>query len=216
MKVRYLCWLLLLLPFCAQAQSQRLDWGIQVGTEWMQLRGLAAFPPGRTGQLKDFRSASHLLPSVGLHTRFSLHDRFALRAGLRFLPQDYAMYFTWFDQLPHREDIRGWELGIPLLLEVHNPAMPASPYAFLGPVFSLHHRQPPSSVHQLAFKSQEVGINFGVGLILGKKGPIFRPEFNFHLGLTNILRGARDARYLEEVGRRLRRDYVALRLLIEP
>ncbi|MCB0637884.1 MAG: hypothetical protein KDC54_14750 [Lewinella sp.] len=216
MHARYLIWLCLLLPLRGQAQQRELDWGLHIGAEWMALRGLSAFPPGRTGQLMRFRAVSFVLPSMGIHARLPLGERLSVRSGLRFLPQDYALYFTWTDQLPHREDIRGWELGVPLLLELHNPDMPARPYAFAGPVYTLHYRQPPTGVHQLEFKPHEIGINFGVGLTLGQERPVFRPEFNFHLGVTNILRGAREVRYLEEIGRDLQRDYVALRLLIEP
>lgn len=205
-----------LLPIGGQGQSRSLDWGLQLGSEWMQLRGLSAFPPGRTGQLEQFQAVSHMLPSVGVHVRLPVSRRLSIRTGPRFLPQDYVLYFNWADQNPHREDLRGWELGLPLLLELHNPDMPAAPYAFVGPVYTFHHRAQPTGVHQLAFKAHELGVNFGVGLTIGKKRPVFRPEFNFHLGLTNVLRGAREVRYLEEVGRKLHRDYVALRLLIEP
>ncbi len=69
-------------------------------------------------------------------------------------------------------------------------------------------------MQQLLLKNQELSFNFGLGFSLSNDWLVLRPEISFNLGVSNLLRGSDETRYLQEVGQDLRRDFLSIRLLV--
>ncbi len=210
-----LCLALCLVSSSLSGQTLTNNTGLYVGAEWGQLRGIAAaVPPGRTGQLADYRVFNRPGASLGFYHRFWISSHLALRPMPGIVFHDNALLFGWADRADHLETVSGLSFYLPLLIEIHNLQLPTRPYAFAGPAYSYFWRQGQMSHHQLWLSNQEFAINFGIGFTLGNQRVELRPEVSFSLGLTNLLRGANEVRYLQEMGTNLRRDFLSLRLLV--
>ena len=188
-------------------------WG---GADWVQSRSLAAVPPGATGQLENLYIYQRLGASGGAWARFPLGASLGVRSMAGLIFQSNGILFNWIDQPDHREDLSGLSVYLPLLLEYQNRGLPLQPFVFAGPAYSYSLRVGNSAERQVYFRRQELAINFGLGFCFVRGRYQLRPECSFNLGVNNLLWGAQELRYLQELGQRFRRDLVSLRLLVSP